>query len=378
MRLLKTISKLKSAASPATPSGSGRLAELDTGFDNPGALRGWTFVPHDLPPGAPLVVVLHGCTQNAADYDAGSGWSGLAARHGFALLYPEQTRANNPNGCFNWFGPADTRRGGGEAASIAAMVDAVAAAHAIDRARMFVTGLSAGGAMAAAMLAAYPDMFAAGAIVAGLPHGAASGVPQALEAMAGRGAPADARTLGDRVRAASAHAGPWPRVSVWHGDADMTVAPSNADAIVRQWTDVHGLSLEPARIADASGVRRRTWTDAAGATIVEEVLIAGLGHGTPLRPGTGPGEAGEARAHMLDVGISSTHEIAAFFGVAPAVAVAVQMERPTEPGLRASVAELPRPRPSALRPEPASGPQKVIEDALRAAGLMRLREQQAS
>ena len=119
MRLPPMISKLKTLAPPMA-SGGDRLADLQAPFNNPGALGAKLFVPADLPPGAALVVVLHGCTQNAADYDLGSGWSQLAEAHGFALLYPEQVRANNPNGCFNWFNPADVGRGGGDGAQLEA------------------------------------------------------------------------------------------------------------------------------------------------------------------------------------------------------------------------------------------------------------------
>ena len=370
MRLPKTISKLRRmpavVANLAGARGADRLSDLAPPADNPGRLNARVFVPADLPPGAPLVVVLHGCTQTVADYDAGSGWSHLAERHGFALLYPEQTRANNPNGCFNWFQPGDTRRGGGEVASIRAMVAAVVATHAIDPARVFVTGLSAGGAMTGALLAAYPETYAAGAIIAGLPYGCASGVPEAFEAMGGRGAPVDAATLGDRVRAASPHAGPWPRVSVWHGDADHTVAPGNADAIVRQWTDVHGLAATPTMVTNERGFRRGVWADADGSPLVEHILIEGMGHGTPLDPGTAPGQSGEARAHMLDVGISSTDRIAAFFGIAPA------LEETSRVSAAPQIEALEAGRPRLIDVSaPPSGPQKVIEDALRAAGLMR-------
>lgn len=384
MRLPRTISKLKAVpalvaglAAPALVAGfaarqvGGGLSDLDATFDNPGNLRARVFIPESLAENAALVVVLHGCTQNADDYDTGSGWSQLAARHGFALLYPEQTRPNNPNLCFNWFQSRDTRRGEGEAASIHAMIEATCAAYAIDRARVFVTGLSAGGAMTGAMLATYPETFAAGAIIAGIPYGCASGVGEALECMAGRGVPADATVLGDRVRGASANTGPWPRVSVWHGSADHTVAPSNGDAIVRQWADVHGLPAVPTRTELVDGNTHSVWTAADGALLVEHYAIGGMGHGTPLRPGTGVGEAGEARAHMLDVGISSTDRIAAFFGVASSVTDTVEKplpkQQPKSPIARAPTEKA---RPS-LAAAKAGGPQKVIEDALRAAGLMR-------
>lgn len=364
----------------SAPVGSGdHLTALTDLAPNPGALSAYGYVPADLAPGAPLVVVLHGCTQNAVGYDHGSGWSDLAERHGFALLFPEQARANNPNLCFNWFRPRDTARGEGEAASIAAMIDAMILRHGIDPARVHITGLSAGGAMASSMLAAYPELFASGAIIAGLPHGVAKNVPQALEAMAGRNVP-NAATLGDRVRAASDHDGPWPRISVWQGTADGTVAPPNGAAVAAQWRSVHGLEGAPAMSEPIGRHRRTAWTDNAGREQIELYEIAGMGHGVPLRPGTGEGEAGAAGAHMLDVGLDSTGRIAAFFGIAPMAGAAkarrAEPKRAKPAKAHAPTANVashpvpPRKRAIPKAPGESSGVKVVIEKALRAAGLM--------
>src|SRR6478609_3906574 len=118
------------AGGPAMPS---RLSPLAKFGANPGALRAYTYVPQGLPEQAPLVVVLHGCIQTAAAYDHGAGWSQLADRHGFALLYPEQQRANNANLCFNWFVPEDVTRDRGEALSIRRMIEAMVTKHGLDR-----------------------------------------------------------------------------------------------------------------------------------------------------------------------------------------------------------------------------------------------------
>src|SRR3954463_8365665 len=128
----------------------------------------------------------------------------------------------------------------------------------IDPARVFVTGLSAGGAMASVMLATYPDVFAGGAIIAGLPYGAANNVQQAFENMF-QCRPRPARVWGDLVRRASPHTGAWPRVSVWHGAADATVIPPNATEIVKQWTDVHGLQTQPSFQTVVEGYPRQVW-----------------------------------------------------------------------------------------------------------------------
>ena len=363
MRLTKSLSKLASAGKilqALTPSHEGsRLSELSGLKQNPGNLNALHYVPETLEAPAPLVVVLHGCTQSAAGYDQGSGWSRLADRHGFALLFPEQTRANNPNLCFNWYTADNSQRGMGEAASIRAMVDAMCRQYSIDPERIFVTGLSAGGAMASVMLATYPDLFSGGAIIAGIPYGCASGVAEAFQCMGGR-AQADTAELAGHVRRASPHKGPWPRISVWHGSEDRTVMPSNADAIVRQWTAIHGLPPQPARTESVEGYPRRVWTGADGTAIIEEYEITGMAHGTPLMPGTDVGQSGEAMAHMLDVGLSSTDRIAAFFGIAPEPQAATIKREPK-----------PEKAQAASSSGPANEVQKVIEDALKAAGLMR-------
>jgi len=363
---LRRSRKGKSAFAPRAAV-SDRLTDLAGVRDNPGQLRGRVYVPEGLEGPAPLVVVLHGCTQDAALYDHGSGWSTLADRHGFVLLFPEQQRANNPMLCFNWFSPADTKRGGGEAASIRAMVEAVSAQHAIDPARIFVTGLSAGGAMASVMLATYPDLFAGGAILAGVAFGCADGVGEAFDCMGGR-ARSDAKELAARVRRASPHKGPWPRVQVWQGSADHTVVPSNADAIVLQWAALHGVGPQPDRIDEVEGHPRRAWLDAGGEPVIEHYSITGMAHGVPLDASAGEDALGQAGAHMLDVGLSSTARIAAFFGIAPAEESARVAAAAGKRGAAAKPAARAQAKPP---PQPASGPQAVIEKALRAAGLMR-------
>jgi poly(hydroxyalkanoate) depolymerase family esterase len=364
-----------------------RLSELDRVKPNPGNLRAFCYVPEGLEAGAPLVVVLHGCTQSAADYDRGAGWSRLAERHRFALLFPEQQRENNAHFCFNWFMAGDSQRGMGEPASIAAMVAAMRNAHGIDRSRVFITGLSAGGAMASVMLATYPELFAAGAIIAGLPYGCASDVREAFDCMGGR-ARASAGELVRNVRRASPHKGPWPRISVWQGSADTTVSPSNADAIVLQWSQLHGLPPEPSLTEQVETYPHRIWHNAAGEAVIERYDIIGMAHGTPLMPGEGEGQSGKAGAHMLDARISSTDRIAAFFGLVPAPSEAAKPPPAAKPRPSPAPAPAPAPSPSGaavplapatfdappVEPQeqpPASGIQKVIEDALRAAGLMK-------
>jgi poly(hydroxyalkanoate) depolymerase family esterase len=378
--LSDTLARLAAAASrtgaPNDHEPTGLLPLVDFGT-NPGALKAYVHVPARLAVNAPLVVVLHGCTQSAAGYDRASGWSQLADEQGFVLLYPEQQRANNANGCFNWFEPGDTRRDDGEARSIPQMIAAVQERHAIDPARIFITGLSASGAMTATMLATYPEVFAGGAIIAGLPHGVATGVVQAFDRMRAHGLPSQV-DLQKALRNASSHKGQWPTISVWHGDADATVGVGNANAVLSQWRGVHGMQDAPSSVDQIDGVAHRSWQAENGRTVLEAWIVPGMGHGTPLKT-KGAGAYGVAAPYMLDVVISSTARIAQFWGIGPTLGATAAKPSQAAPE-PAGVADLPSVMvPRRLHgtriergPQPTvSGVGKVIEDALRAAGLMK-------
>lgn len=290
------------------------LTEI-TGFgSNPGNLRMHKYVPTGLPANAPLVVALHGCAQSAANYDAETGWELLADRFHFALLLPEQQSGNNSSRCFNWFETGDTTRGQGEPLSIKQMVDRMVADHAIDPARVHVTGLSAGGAMTAVMLATYPDVFAGGAIVAGIPYRCATTQTAAFSCMS-PGSDLTPAQWGAKVRAASSWTGPWPIVSIWHGDVDYTVRPANLTESMEQWADVHGIDTVADASDTVSGYPHKVYKDASGVPKVETYLITGMGHGTPVDPGTGETQCGTAGAYILDANICSSYHIARFFGL---------------------------------------------------------------
>jgi len=329
------------------------LVETPEFGSNPGDLRMFSFVPKDLRPQPALVVVLHGCGQTAAGYDLGTGWSTLAKHYGFALLMPEQQPTNNTHSCFNWFRPEDTRRGQGEACSIRQMIARMVDDHHIDRKRIFVTGLSAGGAMTSVMLASYPETFAAGAVIAGLPYGVATNVREALSGMM-QSPPRPSGELGNFVRSASKHRGPWPRVSVWHGSADRTVNPANADEIVKQWLDVHGLPADPMSEAMVDGYPRQIWWNAEGETVIESYTITDMAHGTPLGMAENDERYGATGAFLIEAGISSSYHIAHFFGLTDGVRQPQQASQTAKPGL----AEAPKePAKKKIRlPSPATQP----------------------
>jgi poly(hydroxyalkanoate) depolymerase family esterase len=382
---------------PAATRGS--LVETKQFGTNPGDLRMFSYVPPGLPASAALVVVLHGCGQTAAGYDVGAGWSALAKHYGFALLMPEQQSANNAHGCFNWFNPEDTRRGHGEACSIRQMTARMVADHKIDKHRIFVTGLSAGGAMTSVMLATYPDVFAAGAIIAGLPYGIASNVREALSGML-RSPARSSQELGTLVRNASKHRAPWPKVSVWHGSADRTVNSANANEIVKQWLDVHKLPSGPMSEGVVDGYPHQVWWNADGETVVESYTITDMAHGTPLGKAENDERYGKEGPFLIEAGISSSHHIASFFGLTAGIR---QPEKAAKPASRkaaespsakliplASPISAPAPdftkvlRPLAAAKQPSNPPPKpnakqaggidvgaVITRALTAAGLMK-------
>jgi len=170
----------------------------------------------------PLVVMLHGCTQDADDFAAGTQMNALAERDGCIVVYPVQPQGANASKCWNWFKPADQRRDSGEPALIAGITREVISKHAVDPRRVFVAGLSAGGAMAAIMIQAYPDLYAAACVHSGLAVGSAHDLPSALAAMRGGKSPGAGRT-----------AAPKRPLIVFHGDADATVHPSNTAELLR-------------------------------------------------------------------------------------------------------------------------------------------------
>ncbi|MEV5829236.1 PHB depolymerase family esterase [Spirillospora sp. NPDC052242] len=295
------------AAAHAAAAGDYRQV---TGFgSNPGNLQMFEYVPAGLPSGAPVVVALHGCTQSADAYHRHSGWPELADRWGFAVVYPQTTTANNVQRCFQWFEPSEYGRGRGEAASIAQMVQD--ARGRLGAGRAFVTGLSAGGGMAANLLAAYPDVFAGGSINAGPPAACASSLLQASGCqMNDQGL--TPRQWGDRVRAAfPGYAGPWPRVAIWQGTADYTVRPVNADELRDQWTDVWGVPRSPTGTQTLPGGTTRS---VYGDSVVEVYTIAGMGHGLAVDPGSGAEQCGASGAYFLDT-ICSSHRTALFWGL---------------------------------------------------------------
>jgi poly(hydroxyalkanoate) depolymerase family esterase len=278
---------------------------------NPGALDMLEYVPANLPAGRPLVVVMHGCTQTAASMEV-AGWNALADKYQFAVVYPQQRNANQNLNCFTWYDLPDIERGKGEAASIVQMVDKAIAMHGVDPGRVYVTGVSAGGAFTTVLLAAYPDRFRAGSVMAGLPYKCATDISTASTCSMN---PKTPEQWGDLVRAAfPGFEGTYPRVQIWHGSQDYTVPTSNATEIVKQWTNVWGID-QTADGDDMISTAKRTQFKSGDKVAVELYLVNGMGHAIA----TGADEMGAcpatSGAFFSDVKLCSTLRTADFFGL---------------------------------------------------------------
>ena len=273
------------AASPARPAAAPSTAGAGAGkfiagsFTDSNGTRDYKLY---IPPGdgdrkLPLVVLLHGCTQNPDDFAAGTGMNDAARERGFYVLYPAQTRKANTSRCWNWFKHNHQQRGRGEPALLAGMTRDVIGRHAIDPLRVYVAGLSAGGAMAAILGDAYPDLFAAVGVHSGLPTGSARDVASAMAAMKG----------GATVVATAAHT---PPTIVFHGDQDTTVHPANGERVVAagvaaRWVARVGEQpgaatpeIERGRSNNGREFTRCIYRGAHDAVVAEHWTVHGAGH----------------------------------------------------------------------------------------------------
>ncbi|WP_238006205.1 PHB depolymerase family esterase [Dactylosporangium sp. AC04546] len=302
--LLAVVAAATGLTVAASPAYAASLTSVASFGSNPGNLTMYSYRPDGMPSGAPLVVAMHGCTQNATDYFTNAGWRKYADLWKFALVLPEQKSANNSTSCFNWFETGDTARGGGEALSIKQMVDYAVANYGVNASRVYVTGLSAGGAMTAVMLATYPDVFAGGAIMAGIAYRCATSTLNAYSCM-NPGVDKTPAAWGDLVRAAySGYSGARPRVAIWHGTSDTTVAPANATELRDQWTNVLGVSQTPTSTASLpGGTSLSDYGDK-----VRVYLVSGMTHATPVDPGSATEQCGTAGTYYKDTICSSYYQ----------------------------------------------------------------------
>lgn len=330
MRFLSSIFLLCSLALPSIHAAG--LTPVENFGANPAGIKMYKYVPAQMTAPAPLVVSLHGCKQDAETY-ANAGWIQLADQWKFYLVFPEQNVLNNGYSCWNWFQADNIQRGHGEIASIMAMIEKMQADHAIDERRIYVEGLSAGGYMAAALLASYPDVFAGGATNAGGSafcamtehyywdyfgwwYLYASGI-YSKNCMDGRDkSPA---AWGDLVRDEGyrGFSGHWPKISIWHGSADDTVYMINQQELVDQWTHVHGIDQVPDQeenLGPNANIIHTEYQNTEGKVLVETWLIPGMAHGTPIAVDA-EHSCGVAGNYILDAGICAVRRIGHFWGL---------------------------------------------------------------
>lgn len=260
------------AKAPPVPEGAQFLTRS---FSAASGTRGYRlYVPASAAEGLQgLILMLHGCKQNPEDFAAGTGMNAVAEANRLIVAYPAQTGAHNAASCWNWFNPGDQRRGAGEAAILAGLARELAAEFDIPQGQIFAAGLSAGGAMAAVLGAAYPDLFAAIGVHSGLPAGAANDVVSAFAAMRGEGAQA-AQPIRNKGSAAG------PRTIIFHGTADRTVHPGNAERLAAAArAQGHAGASRSERGSSGGRAYRRTLVDAAdGRAGIELWMIEGAGH----------------------------------------------------------------------------------------------------
>ena len=297
-----------------TSESKASLTSVSSFGTNPGNLLMYYYAPSSPKSPAPLVVALHGCTQSANEYADRTKWHVLANKYGFYVVFPQQQSSNNQNKCFNWFEPGDIARGQGEALSIKQMVDYMKSHFNIDSSKVFVTGLSAGGAMTSVMMATYPDVFAGGAVMAGIPYKCATTMTEGFTCMSG--VDKTPQQWGDLVRGAySGYSGPYPTLMVFQGSSDYTVRDVNMTELVDQWTNVHGTDQTPEVTETFRTATRKIYRNSSGKDVVVTYYISGMGHGITVDPGTNQDQGGTTGAYSEDKDIYSSYYAAQFWGL---------------------------------------------------------------
>ncbi len=263
----------------------------DTGGNRPYFV--YTPVNYQVGTAVPLLVLLHGCSQTALDFATGTSMNLLAEQYGFVILYPQQTSRYNQNLCWNWFTPGNQYRGSGEPASIVGMIQTIQqdTTHwTIDPSRIYVTGLSAGGAMAVILGATYPDLFAAIGVHSGVEYQAATNVSSGLKAMR-RGGPDPLQQGSLAYTAMNTFSRIVPTI-VFHGTNDEVVAPINGDQVIQQWMQTDRLasngsytadftqptSITPGHVPNGRSYTTTTWNAASGNEVQSYWKIVRMGH----------------------------------------------------------------------------------------------------
>ena len=317
---------------------SASLQPIENFGPNPGRLNMHIYVPDGREPNSTMVVALHGCLQQASDFDDETGLTALADALKFVLVFPEQRQANNDKRCFNWFRTEDNKRLKGESGTIRNMIQHAVDTYNVDPSKIFLLGLSAGGSMTAVLMAHYPELIQGGAIIAGTPYecnsptfltwatwwwldtffGDAAAAGYACGLLGYAPTRRSAKVWGDFVRSSPGGTpGRWPKVSLWQGDADNVVNPANQKELIKQWTDVHDIDQTPDKTEVFGNIRRNVYSDPNNDVLVETYEILNFDHAIAVDPGSGPEQCGITAPYVKDADICSSLKILEFWGVAP-------------------------------------------------------------
>lgn len=294
-----SFSPLANAASEQMPAS----LPLSQFGENPGELTASVFSPTKTPKA--LVVLLHGCVQNAEKLAVDSGFRGLAQSHNFALLLPQQSKSNNIKQCFNWFSTPDTARDQGETLSLKNMINTVKGSLKVDK--VYIAGLSAGGAMASGLLVTYPQMFDGGAVIAGLPYPCADNLIKAISCM--RAGPSQsAAELVALAQKTSPKAKSWPPLFIATGDSDKVVNAVNSQKLAEQWAALSG--SKQVATEDKLGASFSRWKSGDKSSI-ELVTIKGMDHGWSVNPAVKNG--GSTAPFLPKAQVSTAQQIVDFW-----------------------------------------------------------------
>lgn len=317
MNLRGILSQLITGLAFINASGQEPLKEIRDFGNNPGNLR--MFVHHPTfsrqsPAKMPLVVVLHGCLQDAEAVALASGWNKLADSNGFVILYPQQKMINNPSGCFNWFRKKDILKDKGEVASIRQMIRFATDSFSIDTGRIFIYGLSAGAALSVAMLANYPGIFRAGAIFAGAPFMTSTSFFESMGALM-KTKDKSPEIWGRLVQSQNPEFNdPYPKLVIMHGLNDRKVDFGYSIQLVRQWSWLHKTDTIP-DIIDRSfsnnpDICRYQYVNSNNQPVIFLYAISRLGHALPVYPGNGKDQGGSTGSFAKDIHFFSTRQVA--------------------------------------------------------------------
>lgn len=296
------------------------LVEIERFGKNPGNLKMFVFNPESVQVvKKPLLVVLHGCTQNAKEVADLTGWNKIAKSNNFVVIYPQQKFINNPNYCYNWFLENDVNKGKGECESIYEMIQFAKANYNIDSNEINITGLSSGASMCMAMVATHPETFQNVAVFSGGGYKIGIGLFDGIQAMSGDKKHTQEELVNAVKEQNPNYLGVYPKLIIYQGKDDALVNYRNADAIVSQWAGIQKMDIIPDKIENSfmgiDDICRKEFQDTTASTKIILYEVANLGHKLLIKPGEKEDEGGKSGFLGVEKGFHSTHQTAKEFGL---------------------------------------------------------------